>query len=201
MDGYEIKDDGKVHCNYSTLVRCTPGQALKVAREILGITRRYSGGDEMQFGRLRHLMFEEEGKRTGRTPACFREVGVDLPIESIEREWVLEVFTGVVLHSRTDATSLTNKTIIDYKTTSGTAALFAKSMQMRIYGYNIMMHNLQIDKGLILAERWDSERRHPIGYDKAEVSFTLLDMVEAREWLRSRAQNLVVAIELLVKER
>jgi len=66
------------------------------------------------FGSLRHEMFLEESRKTGLTPVAFGRFS--LPVDIIEEEFETEIIPGVVLHSRPDAVSLSEFTVVDYKT-------------------------------------------------------------------------------------
>lgn len=117
---YAIRKDGKIHTRYSELLNCTTKQIHGIIK-----TRRQFGGDQprggfyghsnaaIRFGTLRHEMFMEESQQTGYTPECF---GPPINIEMVEEELATEIVPGVILHSRPDAVSLSQATVIDYKT-------------------------------------------------------------------------------------
>lgn len=199
MEGYTVENDGKIHTRYTDLVRCTEGQVLKVAREMLFHKERYNGA-ATSFGRTRHEMFADESLDTGRTPQCFQELEVELSVRCIEKEFAMEVFPGVVVHSRTDAYAPDPQLIIDYKTftNSGDLEKYKRSKQHLMYALQLMNIGKGVKGALYLGEMWDAERENLLGYGQLEVPISLKDLVEFRNgWLKDRCERLVVAIDYL----
>ena len=200
MEGYDYDhNDGKIHTRYTDLVRCTEGQVLKVAEEMLYGKRRFSGS-VTDFGRIRHEMFAEESLETGRTPECFRELDVELSVRCIEREFEMEVFPGVIVHSRTDAYAPDPKLVVDYKTCSKAEDIekYKNSRQHLMYALQLMNKGYQVKGALYLGEIWSKDRKKPHGYCQTQVDITIKDLLEFRNnWLKDRCERLVVALNVL----
>lgn len=190
MNRYEYPYDGKLHVRYSELTRCTPKQ---IDRVVFERTNEVSGfqSDHMLDGIDRHEMWASESEVTGYTPEVFkRELGIYLPVSHIEYQLASEIFPGVVLHSTVDAVSVAAATIIDYKTITGDAKAYAASKQLKLYSYQLALHNIRVKEGMFLVEIWetdgDGKRIRIAGYDSIRMPISLLDMDSARQWALPR---------------
>lgn len=202
MAEYSYAEDGKLHTRFSDLVRCTEGSVLTVAREMLLGRKRFSS-DIVEFGRLRHEMWEEEARATGRSPECFREVGVDVAVTDIEQEYSMEIFPGVVLHSRIDAFASEEGLLIDWKTftNDGDIQKYKNSRQHLVYGLQKLNTGVIVKGAMYVGEQWDKKRQKLLGYDKIVLPFSVMELAEFKNgWLRDRAERLVVAVEMLKKD-
>lgn len=200
MEGYDYDhNDGKIHTRYTDLVRCTEGQVLTVAEEMLCRRQRFNGS-VTSFGRVRHEMFAEESLETGRTPECFRELDVELSLRCIEREFEMEVFPGVVVHSRTDGYAPDVEMVVDYKTCTRAEDInkYKNSRQHLMYALQLMNKGFPVKGALYLGEIWDAKREKPLGYCQMQKEITIQDLLKFRnEWLKDRCERLVVAINVL----
>ena len=206
-DFYNYDEDEAIHTRFSHLVRCTEKSVLGVVREILYDTKPSFSSNIIEFGKLRHGMWEQESKKTGRTPEVFKnELGVDYKIDLIEKEFSCTIFTGVVLHSTLDAGSTDEGVIIDYKT--GTLKedeeksrhhfqmTYKRSRQHLTYGLQLLAKGVIPKKAIYLGEYWNEDRTELLGYEKVEIPFDINDIVEFKNgWLRERAERLVVALD------
>jgi len=202
MADYKKENDGKVHTRYTDLTRCTPGSVDKVALEYLGITERYRPtGGPMNFGTMRHEMWQEEAENTGVTPEVFKEFPCEyqVPATYIEREFATEIFEGVVLHSRPDVFSKPEATIVDYKTSISdyetTVKHYRASKQHLVYAYQMYAHGIRVDKAVYLIEFWDHDYKKIMGYAKVIVPIRVADLMMIRDWLRVRCERLFVTLE------
>lgn len=144
---YQIKDPSKVHTRYSELLRCTTKQIHEVLDERQGLKKEFKGTTSTSFGKLRHDMFMEESQKTGKTPSVFDR---SFDVQMVEEEIETEIIPGVILHSRPDAFSINQATVIDYKT-----------MGIKKVG-SIIDQNLVPDKYRLLNGGF---KRHQITYD------------------------------------
>lgn len=202
MADYDIADDGKLHTRFSDLVRCTEKSVLTVAREMLLGKKRYKN-NITEFGSLRHEMWEEEARATGRSPECFREVGVDMVVTDIEQEYSMEIFPGVVLHSRIDAYAPNEALLIDWKTFTnvGDIQKYKNSRQHLTYGLQKLNTGVVTKGAMYVGERWDKDRQKLLGYEKIVLPFDINDLVAFKNgWLRDRAERLKVAVDLLKRD-
>ena len=194
-------NDGMIHTRYTDLVRCTEHSVLSVVKEMLVGQARYSGS-ATSFGQIRHEMFAEESEQTGRTPVAFKEVGVDWKVDLIEQELVMQITPRVVLHSRIDAYSREEETIIDYKTMTTPGALrktYHHQKQLFVYAIQLMNAGLPVKRRAYLGELWqrtDGVNTTLLGYEKHLDDITPLKIAEAHAWLQDRAKRLEVAIDL-----
>lgn len=204
MPGYLYDpNDGMIHTRYTDLVRCTEKSVVNVVKEMLLGQKRFSGGIT-NFGAIRHDMFHEESLETGRTPAVFKEVGIDMPVDLMEQELVMQITPKVVLHSRIDAYSRSVETVIDYKTITheGTLQKVYKSQkQLYVYAMQLMNAGEPVKHRAYLAERWSidpvtGERVDLLGYEVMIDDITPLKIAETHAWLKDRATRLEVAIDL-----
>ncbi len=190
MNRYEYPEDGKLHVRYSELTRCTPGQIDRVVFERLNEVQGFQSGDMMD-GIDRHEMWAAESEVTGHTPDVFkRELGIYLPLSHIEHQLASEVFPGVVLHSTIDGVSELAATIIDYKTITGDAGAYRSSKQLKLYSYQLALHDIRIKHGMFLCEIWekdeDGKRCKIVGYEAVRSDISMLEMTKAREWALPR---------------
>jgi hypothetical protein len=171
------------------------------AQERLLIRAKYHG-KILQFGSARHKMWEEESKKTGKTPDCFLEppCRFQVPIDFIEQEITCDLIPGVVLHGTPDSVSVIWKTIIDYKTVSGKLSTYMSSKQIVTYAYLMAMNNVEIDQGVYLCEVWNEERNKIIGYAKIQKPISMVDIRKHyTNWLKPRALLLKTAFEQLTE--
>jgi len=201
---YDVKDDGLLHTSFSDLRRCsTTHGALTVAKEtVLG--KRQWGGDD--FGHLRHEMFEQESQVTGRTPACFKQIGYDTPAPMPELRLEMDLMPGVVLHSTIDNYAPELFAIIDYKTFTNKADLQkynqpAKKAQLITYALQLTAQGHKVNKVIFLGEQWDKARENLLGYDSTVIPIGILEMVQQKEVLKQNAIRLLSAIEVLETEQ
>jgi hypothetical protein len=195
--GYEYEEDGKLHTRFSDLLRCTPASAPRVAREYMGLLSKYSGGGVLDFGKVRHDMFAEESRNTGRTASCFRsELGVECTAEYVEEAFRAELH-GVIIHSRPDIVSVTDAKVLDYKTIQGDPKQFGKSMQLLIYAWVLFKNGIRVREAVWLCERWNPERSEIMGYGLHRSPITLSDLATAERWLAGRVFTLKHALKIL----
>ena len=202
MADYKIADDGKLHTRYSDLIRCTEGSVLTVAREMLVGKKRFTS-NITEFGSLRHDMWEQEAKATGRSPECFREIGLDFSVTDIEQEYSMEVFPGVVLHSRIDAFADELQYLVDWKTITneGDIKKYRSSKQHLTYGLQKLNKGVITKGAMYVGERWNKERTKLLGYEHIELPYTVADLATFKNgWLKDRAERLVIAVEMLKKD-
>ena len=201
---YEYKEDGKIHTRWSDLKRCsTTHGALTVAKEMVLGKKRWSGDD---FGSLRHKMWEEETKQTGRTPECFRHIKIDQPAVMCEQQFEMESLPGVILHSTIDVYLPELSCVTDYKTFTNKEDLqhYAqphKKAQLLVYGVQLLVKGHSVKNLMFLGERWDSAREELLGYDHIMIPVTMLDLVNTQADLKQRAIRLKAAIEVLKEEQ
>lgn len=190
LANYKTRDDTKLHINYSGLKRCTsPKATLSLVRELQGDKTPFDG-EVVQFGRMRHEMWEREGKATGRIPADFQHI-YDTTIDFAEHEFAVEVFKDVVLHFRPDAVCLKDEAIVDYKKIVGSGRQFLTSKQLYIYAYGLQLYGYKISKRVYLCEQWNKEGTEILGYQKFEVPLTLADLGMVPKWIKERALMLL----------
>ena len=205
-DYYQHEDDGAIHTRFSDLVRCTEKSVLTVARELLYGRSNYSS-DIIEFGKVRHEMWQKESDVTGKTPQVFKdELGFEMNIDVIEKEFSCTIFPGVVLHSTLDAGSMADGVIIDYKT--GTLGAdeeksrhhfkqtYSRSRQHLTYGLQFLAKGIVPKKAVYLGEYWNKERTELLGYEIVEIPFDITDIVEFKNsWLKDRCERLIVALD------
>lgn len=217
MADYLYANDNKIHTRYSELIRCTPGQIDKVIWERKNPEAR-TKTQSMDFGIIRHQMFDEESQQTGKVPACF---GLDMRVEHVEAEFATEIMKGVVVHSRMDSVSVEGETIIDYKTvldgkngwqknlqgygwrpiyTAGGNLIdskvvpSSKQKQLKFYAFQLGLHGIRIKRGLFLCEIWNGDRTEIIGYKTVEFPITLADIAPVLPWVKDRVALLSVVL-------
>ena len=176
---------------------------MTVAKYIVLNKKEWSGDN---FGSLRHQMFEEESKVTGKTPECFKTVGVDIVTEMHEERFSMDLMPGVVLHSTIDCYSPEESAIIDYKTYTNeydlqTYKQSTKKSQLLTYALQLLNLGERVDKLIYLGERWNKERTELLGYDKLVISVTMIDIINNRDKLRQNAVRLMSAIAVLENEK
>lgn len=193
--------EGTICTRYSELTRCTPGQVDRVLAD--RESGRTLSTDNMLDGSLRHEMFEQEAKITGKLPACF---GLDWPVSHIEQEFTTELVRGVVVHSRPDTVCADVETVVDYKTVLDGANGWkanvegyrhaSKQRQLFFYAYQLGLHGIRIRKGVFLCEIWNKGRDEILGYERVEFPITLMDMAGALNWAKPRIALLASELEL-----
>lgn len=207
MADYVHADDGKVHTRYSDLIRCTPAQVSKLVAERLGGAHRYEGS-AMKFGTTRHDMWAKESEKTGKIPECFFEAdSVDYEVDHIEKEFVVELFPGIVIHMRPDAVASKSQTIIDYKTATKpdgmTLEVFRQkiqrryelSKQLKFYAWLLGYHKIRIKSGIYLIEIWNKANTEIIGYAIVRQQYTLYDFAKLKPWAEEASALLAAAVE------
>jgi hypothetical protein len=217
MADYLYADDGKIHTRYSELLRCTTGQIDKVVWERTHPDAR-AQTESMGFGIVRHQMFDEESKKTGRLPACF---GLDMVVNHVEAEFATEIMKGVVVHSRMDSVSVEGETIIDYKTVldgkhgwqknlqgygwrpiydyagnlqASRVVQSSKQKQLKFYAFQLGLHGIRIKRGMFLCEIWNQERDEILDYRVVEFPITLADIAPVLPWVKDRVALLSVVL-------
>lgn len=201
MADYLIADDGKLHTRYSELMRCTPGQIDRVVWERTHPNSR-AHTDHMDFGIVRHEMFEEQGRLQGGVPA---EFGVDLPLSHFEHEFTTEILPGVVVHSRPDGVAADKNMIIDYKTVvdgkMGWKKIVesykheSKQRQLKFYAFQLGLHGIRIRQGAFLCEIWDAPRENILGYRVVVFPIKLRDIAPVLPWVKDRVALLSTVLE------
>lgn len=200
MADYLYEADGKLHTRYSELIRCTPGQIDKVVWERIHPDSRPKT-NSMDFGIIRHEMFEEEGKKLGKVPPCF---GIDLGLSHIESEFATEILPGVIVHSRPDGVAANDETIIDYKTVLDGKLGWqnivngykhdAKQRQLKFYAFQLGLHGIRIKRGMFLCEIWDETRENILDYKVVEFPIKLMDIAPVLPWVKDRVALLSVVL-------
>lgn len=205
-DFYNHKDDGNLHTRYSDLVSCTEKSVLRVVEKLLHGEKSFSS-DIIEFGKLRHDMWAKESEETGRTPAVFKqELGFDMEIDIIEKEFECSIFPGIVLHSTLDAGSSKEGVIIDYKTSTiqddeelsrkHFRDTYKRSRQHLVYGLQLLAKGIMPSKAIYIGEYWSKDRTILKGYELVEIPFDIHDIVELKNnWLKQRCERLVVALD------
>lgn len=218
MADYTYTEDGKLHCRYSEILRCTPAGIDRVLYDRQNLDDRFES-DSMLDGTLRHEAFEEESRRTGKLPACF---GLDWPVSHVEHEFTTELLPGVVVHSRPDTVCASIETICDNKTVLdglrgwkhnlekygwrpvydskhrliGHKVVAAGAQrQLIFYAYQLGLHGIRIRKGAFLCEIWNKDRTEIIGYEVVEFPITLKDMAAVLAWAKPRIALLASVLE------
>ncbi len=192
-------NDGKLHCRYSQLLHCTPGQIDRVLAEVEGQQRVET--DDMGFGTLRHEQWADEAQKTGKVAQCF---DLDWPASHIEEEFATEILSGVVLHSRPDLVC-SNGILVDYKTVVDgkqgwqhivdSYKSVAKQRQLMVYAFQLGLHKIRIKEGAFLCEIWNAERDTILGYEVVRFPISLFDIAGVLPWVRGRVALLASALE------
>lgn len=215
MATYEYPDDGNLHTRYSELSQClTPAGAYAVAEQKLGIKGRYEN-EVMAFGTTRHEMWEDEGKETGMTPACFADnLEFQRFIVETEQHRATEIFKGVIFHFTVDAVVLPEQDaphaqsgdheLVDYKTATlngrgGISVDYSRSVQLPTYALLSRPHGYNVKRGHYLIECWNRERTKLEGYRIVTKDIGLREMAEAKKLLKQGTQNLMNAMTLVAK--
>lgn len=189
MNGYEVPYDGSLHVNYSSLKRCnTPKGVLSVIKELNGEKTPFDG-ETVQIGKIRHEQWAGESKKTGYTPLDFKDRYYK-PVDFVEQEFKAEIFKGVILHSRLDSVSLSDKAVIDYKKVVKGARQFLNDWQLKVYAVNLMLNGYEVNKLVHLCEVWEKNEAKIIGYQALERPIDLSEVALVKQWLRVRANNL-----------
>lgn len=201
MADYIIKDDGKLHTRYSELTRCTPGQIDRVVWERSHPDSR-AHTEHMDFGIVRHEIFEEDGRRAGGVPT---EFGIDLPLSHFEHEFATEILPGVVVHSRPDGVAAAKNMIIDYKTVvngkMGWQKIVnsyrhtGKQRQLQFYAFQLGLHGILIRQGAFLCEIWDADRENILDYKVVTFDIKLRDIAPVLPWVKDRVALLQTVLE------
>lgn len=195
---YNYVEDGKIHTRFSELENCTPGKILNA------MEMRFKGKDIPQtgpvtFGVMRHEMFAEESKKTNKFPQSIidRYKFLDkVVVDMVEEELVTEIFDGIVLHSTPDAVSTQALLVADYKTTTKReAADYAKSMQNKVYAYQLRLRGIKIKEISYICEHWNPERTEFEKYSMYLDKISLLEISQTRTWLQKRCEMLKAAIK------
>lgn len=157
----------------------------------------------MDFGTKRHDEWRDESLKTGRSPKEFKAqpISFDVKADLVERELASEVLPNIVLHSRMDFYGEGN--LIDFKTTTmdrrRAMQTYDKSIQLKIYAYQLMIHNYPVDKITYLIEHWTRDYSKQLGYSKVEKDFLPRYIKEAQGWIKRRCltleQGLAIAKE------
>jgi hypothetical protein len=154
----------------------TPGQVDKAISIRLGEMDAYEN-EVMRFGTDRHKDFEAYVKQTGKIPECFYEIAglVDVKLDGVERELVVELSPGYVVHSRPDAYSIDQATLFDYKTAvdgikgwQENVKKYKSSRQGLFYALMLSYHGIEIRTVKYLCEIWNDQYDTIIGYDMVE---------------------------------
>lgn len=206
MADYKYPDDGRLHCRFSELVRCTPRGVEAVILERFGGRRRVET-EAMAFGTTRHEIWQEEAQNTGLVADCF---GVDWPVSHIEQEFATEIVPGVVVHSRPDIVVASKNLLPDYKTvvdgaqgwrkTVASYSQITKQRQLMFYAFQLGLHGILIRQGVFLCEVWNKDRDTILRYEMVQFPITLADMAAAVEWAKPRIAMLAAAIEIYQKD-
>jgi hypothetical protein len=211
MADYEYSDDGNIHTRYTELMRCTPGQIERVIAEHQNLSPRFKS-DNLDFGSLRHEMWQEETDRTGKLPECF---GLDWAVSHCEQEFASMVLPGVVLHSRPDAVCADISTLVDYKTLIAdnveqgalTAVIrYKHSKQLPLYAYQLGLHGIRVRRIAYCVEIWNRPELDEfgnvirptdtvLGYKTIVRDLTLADMAEVLPWLKQRCALLAATLQ------
>lgn len=203
MGDYLIdKEDGKIHTRYSELSGCTPAGAIQAVEMRTG-QRVGIQTARMRFGEVLHDEYREESERTAKFPRNIRRRWSDLrrvTVDMVEHELAVEIYPGVVLHSRPDAICLGARLIADYKTRVGTLRearmLYKRSVQLKIYAYQMLLRGVQLKEAQYLIERWSVNGEHRVAYDRVIQLLTLRDITGVEPWIEERCKNLIAAIRL-----
>jgi hypothetical protein len=154
----------------------------------------------MDFGTARHDAWRDEALKTGKSAEVFKKASAFFQVsaEKVETEFASEILPGVILHSRMDLYG--DKTAVDYKTTtmSFTKAqqLYNRSIQLKIYAYQLMLHDLPVERIVYLIEHWDYEHTKVLSYSKVEKEYLPRYVQEAQSWLQRRVKILKRGIAL-----
>lgn len=207
MADYNYPDDGKLHCRYSELIRCTAGGIETVIAERLEGRRRVET-EAMAFGTERHAMWQEEAEKTGWVADCFN---VEWPVSHVEHEFATEILPGVVVHSRPDIVVASKNLLPDYKTvvdgkqgwryTIKQYAHATKQRQLKFYAFQLGLHGILIREGAFLCEIWNKDRDTIVGYEIVRFPITLADMAGAVAWAKPRIAMLAATLESYQKSK
>jgi hypothetical protein len=204
---YNVKNDGKLHTRFTDLMRATPAQVENIIKEQTGEKERFKS-DVMDFGTVRHDMFDKESKQTGMLPVVFREAFPeykDMQITHAEKEFATEIFKGIVVHSRPDGVSVPDATVVDYKTQiegAGGARKYGSSKQLPFYAFQLGWHNIRIKRYVYLIEIWNKETETEeaytriVGYDKFEKTIGLVDIAAIKSWVHGRCEVLAMGMKM-----
>lgn len=200
MPNYQYENDGKFHTRYSDLVRAGSDiQAIKVIEQKYGL-RPPLGNGFMDFGSQRHEMFDDETKKTRRTPQVFKdELGVQFDVIHCEKHMATQIFDGVIFHFTADAICKTPD-LPDYKTASnGNSHIYLKSNQLMFYALLLRPHGHKIQRVHYLIEQWNKARTKIIGYRHIESEVTIEKLGQVKAWARKRTELLMAAEEHIKK--
>ena len=191
-----------LHSRYSELAQInSPHSALRVARKRIFRPPELAVG-RVEFGRIRHRMFDRESKTTSRLPAIIAdnlELPNDMKQSDIESEVYLKAkIPGVGwIHSTIDGLLRPIKSIVDYKTTQGEVDDF-DPYQLYVYALVCIRNGIDIDKAWLLAEQWDDKRTKILGYDSALFNIGPAEIDKAHGWLKNRAKLLKDVLAIIV---
>ena len=198
---YNIKNDGKLHTRFTDLIQCTPKGVAHVIARSQGLEKPVET-ETLQFGKIRHDMWQAESEKTGKLPQCFIDEWpelAELEATHVEQELATEIYKDIILHSRPDMIAAKQFTLIDYKTMvreDTGAGIYKNSRQLPIYSYQAAMHNIRIKKYIYLVEIWNEDRSEIVGYDKYEREINLAEISAIRHWIKQRCEVLVLGMKL-----
>jgi len=195
---YDIKNDGNLHVNYSSLVRCgTSKGASRVVAERHGIAPRFSN-KETDLGIKRHERWQNESMETGYTPDDFKHI-YRAKVAYVEQDFSVEIFKGVLIHFRPDSVSIDDCAVIDYKKVVDPAAKFLNDWQLKVYAYLLQLHGIRIKKLVHLCEMWNREGTAIVGYQHLIREVNLADLALVPQWLKERSLRVKQAEEAYKK--
>lgn len=203
---YNIKDDGKLHTRYTDLHRATPRQVIDIIREQTGQKKRFESRT-LDFGEIRHQMWEKEAKETGRIPRCFAEAFPEYDFEvdpaDVEKQLATEIYKNIILHSTLDLLARKDFTIVDYKTQkkgAGGARIYKNSRQLPTYAWHASLHNIRIKQIIYLVEIWNVDAEgNPVDvdhYEKFVKVLGLADIHNSKGWVNGRCEVLAEGMRI-----
>lgn len=202
---YKIKqNDGKLHTRFSDLLRATPKQVERIIKERMKEQKPFES-DTLEFGKLRHEMWEKETKETKRIPQCFIDAfpQYDVEVTHAEEEFATEIFKDIVLHSRPDAVAAKDAIVFDYKTQKrgrGGASVYKNSKQLPTYSWQLANHNIRIKKIVYLVEIWNVDEEGEMvdvyDYDFFEKEIKFTDIHDITTWIKPRCEVLAEGMRI-----
>lgn len=189
---YDIPNDGKLHVNYSSLVRANTSKgAARVVAEKHGAAPRFHNA-ETALGIRRHEQWQDESMRTGYTPEVFAHL-YKAKVDFVEQDFTVEMFKGVIVHIRPDSVSISDEAIIDNKKVVDPATKFLNDWQLKVYAYVLQLHGYRIRKLVHLCEMWSRDGESIVGYQHLVRNVKLADLSLVPKWLKERSLNVARA--------
>ena len=201
MADYLYAEDVNIHTRFTELSGCTLGSIDKVLAKREGLMPKLSG-EQFDWGAERHDMWAEESKRTKKVPSCFDSQFI-MKLDYIEKEFATMILPKVIVHSRPDAVSIKDETIIDYKTLVAdnlqegvrkAVRTYTPARQLKFYAFQLGLHGIRIRKGIYFIEIWSKDYKEILGYHCLVLNFSFKEIASVLPWAKERIALLVSAV-------